>query len=221
MKEPELLTLISTSRRNKSRIHSVNNTWAKHIDHLYYSDHQDLENNIIKVSDDDTYHSNEEKGINILNEFKNLKINNNYVLDFYKWMYFVDDDTFVNYKLVRQMVKSFDEEKVYGYIINKNLDVGNPIFDNQRIPENFSYIAGGTGCFISSKMIKIISEFKNYKFGYADVSFGFNFLEKNIELVNIDNCCRWCNVKSYKNISDIYSFHYINETDMKFLYNLL
>jgi len=40
MKEPELLTLISTSRRNQSRIQSVNNTWAKHIDHLYYSDHQ-------------------------------------------------------------------------------------------------------------------------------------------------------------------------------------
>lgn len=222
MKETELLTLISTSRRNQSRIQSVNNTWAKHVDHLFYSDHQDLENNIIKVSDDDTYPSNEEKGINTLNQLQNLKRNNNYVLDFYKWMYFVDDDTFVNYKLVHRMIKSFDEEKVYGFVINKNSDVGNPIFNNHRIPENFSYIAGGTGCFISSKMVKTISEFKNYKFGYADVSFGFNFLEKNIQLVNIDNCCRDCVAKNYTDISNIYSFHYIStDQDMSFLYNLV
>ena len=60
-----LFVLISTTHKNQERILSVKNTWAKHMDHLYYSDHCDVDNNIIKVSDDDCYTSNEEKGINI------------------------------------------------------------------------------------------------------------------------------------------------------------
>lgn len=216
-----LFSLILTTQHYLNHINAVKNTWGKHIDHIFYSDHEDLNNHIIKVSEDSTYHSNEEKQINVLNAVKNLYFNNQLILDSYKWILLADDDTFVNYKLVYEMLKSFDEDKVYGFILNRNTDVGNPIFNNHKIPEFFSYIAGGTGCFISAKTIKSMHEFKNYRLGYSDVSLGFNFLEKNIELKNIDNCCRWCNVKSYKNISDIYSFHYINETDMKFLYDLL
>jgi len=221
MKDNMLFVLISTTHKNQERILSVKNTWAKHIDHLYYSDHYDIDNNIIKVSDDDSYTSNEEKGINILNSLKNIKKNNGYILDLYKWMYFVDDDTFVNYKLVHQMIKYFDEEKAYGFVINKNSDIGNPIFEHKDIPSDFSYLAGGTGFFISSKIIKRVN-FENFRFGYTDVSMGFNFKNNNIELKNIDNCCRQCDVKSYTDISNIYSFHYIyNHEDMSYLYKLV
>ena len=218
-----LFAAISTTHKYKYRIQSIKDTWAKHIDHLFYSDHHDLNNNIIKVSNNDDYSSNEEKVINIINTLKNIKTNNNIsVLDSYKWIYFVDDDTFVNYKLVYKMIVDFDEHNAYGYILNRNTDKGNPIFDHKDIPFDFSYIAGGTGFFISTQTLKRVGDFKNYRFGYTDVSMGFNFKDKNINLVNIDNCCRDCVVKNYKDISNIYSFHYIlNEQDMTFLYNLV
>jgi|688.fasta_scaffold987895_1 hypothetical protein len=215
-----LFVLISTTHKNQERILSVKNTWAKHMDHLYYSDHYDADNNIIKVSDDDCYTSNEEKGINILNSLKNIKKNNEYILDLYKWMYFVDDDTFVNYKLVFTMIKDFDEDNVYGYILNKNNNTDNPIFKHKDVPSDFSYIAGGTGFFISSKTVKQIN-FKNFKFGYTDVSMGFNFRNNNIKLVNKDNCCRdYSKLNNINDMSHLYSFHYVTTYDsMIFLYN--
>lgn len=218
MNKYSIFSLIMTTHYNSNRINSIKNTWGKHIDHLFYADYENLSQNVIKVSDDDTYHSNEEKQINSLNV---LKHDYTSILESYKWILLSDDDTFINYKLILEMVKYFDEDKVYGYILNEINDKDNLIRKNTNIPLNFSYIAGGNGCFISTKLIKKINIFKNYKMGYSDVSLGFNFIDNNVKLENIDNCCRYySSLNNTYDINKLYSFHYvINEDSMIFLYN--
>lgn len=218
MNNHSIFSLIMTTHHNCIRVDSIKNTWGKHINHLVYGDYEDLNKNIIKVSNDYTYHSNEEKQINCLNIFKQSYIS---ILDSYDWILLADDDTFINYKLIFEMIKNFDEDKVYGYILNEITDIDNPIRKNTNIPLNFSYIAGGNGCFISTKLIKKIDLFKNYKLGYSDVSLGFNFMDNNIKLEHINNCCRYYSkLDTQYNISNLYSFHYVTDDDsMMFLYN--
>jgi len=217
MNNHSIFSLIMTTHHNRIRINPIKNTWGKHIDHLFYADYEDLNKNVIKVSDDDTYHSNEEKQINSLNIFKQSYSS---ILDSYDWILLADDDTFINYKLIFEMIKNFDEDKVYGYILNEITDNDNPIRKNTDIPLNFSYIAGGNGCFISTKLIKKINLFKNYKLGYSDVSLGLNFIDNNIKLEHINNCCRYYSkLDTQYNISNLYSFHYVTDDNMMFLYN--
>lgn len=218
MNDSSVFSLIMTTHHNFNRIDSIKNTWGKHINHLFYGDYEDLNKNIIKVSNDDTYHSNEEKQINCLNIFKKSYVS---ILDSYEWILLSDDDTFINYKLIFQMMKDFDEDKIYGYVLNNTTDSDNPIRKNINIPFNFSYIAGGNGCFISTKLIKKINLFKNYKLGYSDISLGFNFIHNNIKLHHVDNCCRYYSkLDSLYDMSNLYSVHYVtNDDSMMSLYN--
>ena len=91
---------------NPQRYINVTETWGKNVDFFFYSDHEDFDKKIIKVSDRTDYQSNEEKHINIIQ----------YVADNikgYDWYFFCDDDTFVNTKKLESFVIDLDKSCVH------------------------------------------------------------------------------------------------------------
>ena len=174
-KRKQLLYVIMSSSIFKERVDTLKKTWCKNIDYVIYSDHEDVFENIIKVSDRKDYHSNEEKHINMINSLSNL----------YDWYFFCDDDTFVNTKMTDEILKFADKNYVYGNIINQINNPDNPIFIKEMIPKEFVYLEGGAGYLINQFTINKIKPFINYNTGYADVSFGLNLYYNNVKIKDI------------------------------------
>ena len=71
----KILYVILHGSINKERFYNIKETWGSNVDTLFYSDYEELDKNIIKVSNRNDYHSNEEKHINVL-KFVNNNIQN-------------------------------------------------------------------------------------------------------------------------------------------------
>jgi hypothetical protein len=195
----DIVYFILTTHKNKSRHTFLEETWLKGNDYAYYSDAPG--SNTIKVSDDDSYHSNEEKQINILN----FVINNMELK--HPWLCFCDDDTFIYSKNLDNKVKTLDDNMVYGQVLSTHAI--------NRYP------SGGAGWLISSKLLKSIKQFKNYSTGFSDVSLGLNFRDMSIDIKQIDEMHG--QPPAFYNITDPQkhiSFHYIKTAeDFRYLYN--
>lgn len=202
MNECKLLYVIITGSMFKDRVKNIKKTWCKNVDYILYSDHEDNIENIIKVSDRNDYHSNEEKQINMINQLS----------ESYDWFFFCDDDTFVNTKLINKMLNLVNKSYVYAEILNENNNPDNPIFKNPILPIGFNYMAGGSGYLISNETIKKIKPFKNYNVGYSDVSIGLNLYYNNIEIKDM----------SIYNENYKISYHSIKMFDeMNYIFNLV
>lgn len=185
--EETVICFVNTTRKHTDRIENIQKTWFHKIDTVFYSDHEDLENNILKVSNRDDYASGEEKQINVLNRLKNLTDeDDNSLLDLYKWFFFVDDDTFVNVDNLREHLKFFNEDIVYGSIFDSVKDSENPVYKNGVIPKESTFPSGGAGFLVSSKVVRYIGEFKNYNTCCGDVSVGLNFFFNKVEQHNVE-----------------------------------
>ena len=167
----KILICLMTTQKNKDRQNNIKNTWLKNsqVEYLFYSDHEDVEHNIIKVSNRTDYHSNEEKHINCLNYVLQNKLN-------YEWYYFCDDDTFVNVNNLFNFIDKCEKNKIYGSVINYKNSPENPIYN--KILKNIQYPSGGAGYLINNLILKSFEEFKNYNVGFSDVSFGINMHNK-------------------------------------------
>lgn len=172
MKKDRILYVIITGSMFDHRVKSIKKTWCKNINYILYSDHEDVSENIVKVSNRTDYHSNEEKQINMINK----------ITDEYDWYFFCDDDTFVNTRLVDKILNQLDKQYVYSRIINEDNNPDNPVFKNPIVPKGLCYMEGGTGYFISQQTIQKIKPFKNYNVGYADVSIGLNLYYNDVEI---------------------------------------
>lgn len=204
----KILFVILHGLKNKSRYFTIKNTWGKDVDLLFYSDYEDLEKNIIKVSNRTDYHSNEEKHINILKFLENNHKN-------YDWFFFCDDDTFVNTKKLIDNLENFDSRCVNGSVIN-------------CWPKDFTlnYCSGGAGYLIHRSLLDIIS--KNIRVlnsGYSDVTLGLFLRDNNIKSINYD----WFNTQApnfygydFSVAHNYITFHYIKtEDDMINLLNFV
>ena len=180
----------------KHRYDNVMNTWGKNKDVLFYADYNDK--NVIKVSDDVSYNSNEEKHINII---KLLNDNNNYD---YEWFFFCDDDTFVNTTKLENSLDTFDPNFVNGSVIN-----------SWASDFSLSYCSGGAGYLINRNLLGKIN-LKNHKTGWSDVSLGLSLRESKIESLNStlfnSQPPEFYNIE-INDVKNYISFHYIKTED--------
>jgi hypothetical protein len=149
----------------KNRYDNIIKTWGKNVDCIFYSDYEDINKNIFKVSDRKDYNSNEEKHINSLsfvyNNFKN-----------YEWFFFCDDDTFVNTDNLFNFLNDADKNYIHGTVLKGT-------YKNNL---NLEYCSGGAGYLIHINILKIISEnIKILNTGYSDVTLGLFLKENNIK----------------------------------------
>jgi hypothetical protein len=219
----KVICFVLTTKKHSDRIKNVFETWSNDVDTVFYSDHENIEMNVIKVSDRDDYASAEEKQINLLNYIKNLlNGDDKYLLEVYDWIFFVDDDTFVNVKNLKSYIQTIDQNKVYGSIFNSEKDSKNPVYLNGSIPLESKFPSGGAGFLVSSKIIKQIGEFKNYNTMFSDVGAGLNFYYNGVDqvdnsLFNSQNPEFYGHTKMQ--IDKMITYHYIKTfAEMKKLY---
>jgi len=177
----DVICFVLTSINLPDRIKRIENTWAKNIPTVFYSDHEDEHRNIVKVSDRNDYVDAEEKQINVVNQIRGGLKN---VLNEYKWICFCDDDTFINTRVVFEELPYFNELCVYGSIVEYDANPSNQIYRNVQIPIRLKYPSGGAGYFVSTSLLKVSGNFKNYDTGFGDVSMGMNFHHKRVPSVN-------------------------------------
>jgi len=212
-----VICFVNTTKKHVDRIENILKTWAEKIDVVFYSDHSDPENNVIKVSNRDDYASGEEKQINVLNKIPELTDgDDNALLDLYTWVLFVDDDTFINVDNLEKNIEFFDEDKVYGSIFNSDKDSENPMYVNKIIPLDAKFPSGGAGFLVSTKIIEQIKTFSNYHTICGDVSAGLNFYFNQVDQVD-NNLFNSQNPEFYghsdEEILKMISYHYIKTFD--------
>lgn len=222
----KILYAIKTTKKYQNRIDSVLNTWLSDVeDYIFYSDHEDVKNNIIKVCDDDSYGGLEIKGLNFYNILKDIEINNGEkVLDFYEWLFMVDDDTFVNTKMLQKFVETADSKNAYGEIFTYETHSDNPMFSVPTFDKKTKWYSGGAGLLISSEALKKVNYFENYSTRHDDVSVGINLSNFGIELIdsNLFNSQPpefWG--ETDETVVEKITYHHITEDKMKLLYGIV
>jgi len=186
----KILCAIKTGINHKeSRIPVLEETWTKHIDYLYFSDYEDTRYDMIKTTNNSTYVGAGEKGINFLNMLKDIECDDGKILDVYDWIFYVDDDTYVNVHNLVEFAKTADKFKVYGYIFDSEKNPDNPMYERKIISRESRFPSGGAGVLIGSKALKKIPKFELFvvpSFGHDDVDMGLNFEMNNIEQIDPD-----------------------------------
>ena len=204
----KILYVILHTCTRPERYDGIVNSWGKDVDYLFYSDCEDSEKKIIKVSTDNTYSSNEPKHVNVI---KHL-IDNDYQ---YEWFFFCDDDTFINTKKVEREFSIFDDNKINGSILEGTWGKD----------KTLNYCSGGAGYLIKKDLLVQISKsIKSGDSGYSDVTLGLCARELGIENKNIDGFNSQ-NPKYYKRenetIVDMFTYHYIGCDLMVDMYNMI
>jgi hypothetical protein len=215
--EVKVIAFVNTTKKHQDRIDNIIETWANDIDTIFYSDHQDPECGVIKVSNRDDYASGEEKQINVLNKIKDLaNVDDEPLLDVYDWFFFVDDDTFINVENLNKHKEFLDDARVYGSIFNSEKDSENPMYVKGIVPKDAGFPSGGAGFLVSSKTIKLIPTFNNYQTVCGDVSAGLNFHFNGVQQCDLmffnSQKPEFYNHRP-EQIADAITYHYIKTFD--------
>ena len=203
----KILYCVLHSENNHDRYQNVMSTWGKEANVLFLSDHEDKEKKIIKVSNNKSYESGQEKQINGFNFLNSSELK----YDFY---FFCDDDCFVNTKLMDQFISNCDTNHVWGQVCN--------CWDGDR---SLHYALGGAGILFSKEMMSLIGGNLQQKgVIWGDVSLGINLRHRNIQISHSD-LFKSQPPSHYKindtEIKNYITFHYIKTRDeMEKLYNL-
>ncbi len=162
-----ILYVILHGASSKDRYENIVETWGKDKNIIFYSDYEDLDKKIYKVSNRTDYHSAEEKHLNVITLIKEKFAS-------YDWFFFCDDDTFVNTKNLEN--ENFDKNFIHGYVITGEWphDVTLP------------FCSGGAGYLVSKEnLFKIAENIFIPHTGTSDVSFGV--IVKNCNLYFLNN----------------------------------
>jgi hypothetical protein len=182
---------------DKERAENIKKTWGDNVDLLFYGDIKDIDNDMFKVTDRTDYNSNEEKFCNMFN------IINTYYGN-YEWFFFCDNDTFVNTKLLFEKIDEFDENYIYGQVIN-----------TWPQDKTLHYLSGGAGFLISGKLIDTLNkDIEILGTNYSDVTFGKYIRENNLKMKHSElfksQLPEYYNIE---NIKDYITFHYVKTYD--------
>jgi len=200
----EILIFILHCEKYKDRVSYIKEYYSKFIsvDFVFYSDYEDIGNNVLKVSYSSDYSSNEIKHINILNLIKDSGI-----YEKYKLIFFVDDDTFINMNKFVSICTKFQNEIndkywMCGQMLCKENNNDNPVFKKHP---RLQYLSGGAGYLMKSNLFNYIPKFKMHFTNYADFTLGLNLLNySNIKLHD-----------SKMFHSQKYEYYNINRADLK------
>lgn len=203
----KILYCILHTEKNFNRYQNIISTWGKNVDFVFLSDNEDEEKKIIKVSDNKSYESGQEKQINGLNYLHSLGLD----YDFY---FFCDDDCFVNTKQMNNFISDCATNCVWGQVCN--------CWDSDR---TLHYALGGAGILISKEIMSYLEgKLKQKSVPWGDVSLGINLRHRNIEVKNSDLFkSQPPNHYGINNeeIRNFITFHYIkSHEEMEKLYNL-
>lgn len=202
----KILFLILTTEKYKDRQDNILKTWGKDVDILFYSEHTDMCRNVVKVCDEN---SAEIKQCFI---FKFLENYNNK----YDWYFFCDDDTFVNTKLIINMLDTFPKDSVTG----KNIK------GNWAVQPNLDYPSGGAGFLIHKTILPKFYNINSYNTTWSDVTVGLKMLNESIKINNSELFMWFSNddireFVSLENVNKYITFHYINSFEkMNSLYEI-
>jgi hypothetical protein len=217
----KIICFVLTTQKYLPRIQRVKNTWGRDIPTMFYSDHSDESNNIIKVTDNSDYYNTDTKQINIINM---LSESYSHILNSYDWILFCDDDTFVNVNRLREDIIFFEYSCIYGNLLTYQRHPTNPIYNKPGIPSDLEYPSGGSGFCMSTSLIKTCGRLTDYKPGFSDVNLGLNAYYKNIPILHHihfnGNTPELCNHDESK-IKKAITYHYIvDDAKMQYLYDL-
>lgn len=222
----KILFAIKTTQKYETRVNALFDTWLSTVDdYIFYSEHEDLDKNIIKVCDDGSYGGLEIKGLNFFNMLSEIETEDGQkILDYYDWIFFVDDDTFVNQKKLKEFIKTCDPTKAYGEIFTHETHPSNPLYLNPQFNKLTTWYSGGAGLLISTNSLKKVEYYENYNSRHDDVSIGINLINNGIKLVNSELFRSqppefWGDSDEDVNVKITY--HHIDENKMYQLYSLL
>lgn len=227
----KILYALKTTKKYETRRKSQLETWLFGIEnYVYYSDHEDIDNNIILASHDCTYQGLLEKSLYFYNNLGNIIINNcnTSILNFYDWIFIGDDDTFVNVKNMEKLLKTCDDTCAYGYLMTPEKDPQNMVWKDfphvWKSGEN--YLSGGGGILVSTKSLKKVNEFVDYGINpaFEDCTICLNFIRNGINLID---CSAFHATKpemygqTDRDIIDNITYHHISDERMYTLYEYL
>lgn len=222
----KVLFAIKTTKQYESRVDAIFNTWLKGVeDYIFYSEHKDTNKNIIKVCDDGSYGGLEIKGLNFFNLLPNIETDSGEkILDIYDWVFFVDDDTFVNVNMLNEFIQTANKNVAYGEIFTYETHPSNPMFSVPTFNKNTKWYSGGAGLLIHTSSLKKVDYFENYNTRHDDVSIGINLGKSGIQFVD-SNLFRsqppefWGDQDT--EVLKKITYHHITEVRMCELYSLL
>lgn len=222
-----------TCESNKTRMDTIIDTWSKGYEITFLSDKK-INNNTISFD----YLPSDYASIYLryIEYFKCLKKDD---LKF-DWYMFTDDDTFVNLNNIKKLLEDKDPNDLitFGHTGKLHKDgtdadgvqTGFPlgsIKGDATLP--LTYYSGGAGFILSKKSMEKIIDYVqngvNIPFCYnGDVTFGFWLVNNQIKINDIKGFW-WTNPQELnhgiEHLVECYSYHYIDEKNMKNLYEKL
>lgn len=175
-----VLFVIKSCKKYESRVDAQLKTWLKDIkDYIVCSDHENKLKNIIKVTDKKEYAELEDKSLAIFNYLKN-----DYSLrDRYKWIMFIDDDTYVNTKNLEKFITQLDDKYAYGYIWDCFKDKENYLCTTKDFDKSTRWFDGGAGLLFGTRYLNRLNLNKKNVY-FEDLAISLNFKESGIELIH-------------------------------------
>lgn len=162
--------VLKTSHKYVDRVEKCLATWLRDLDYVCLTDHITGKFNEISGSENDTYNSNEEKTITLMNLIRETDLYNDY-----DWLIFIDDDAILNVKYFEYLLPFLDKTKFYGLWMN-----GCPMKPELPFP------SGGASYFISPAFIKNMKPMTKPHWssgGTEDVVVG-NWLDENDQKIH-------------------------------------
>lgn len=169
-----LISIISTRKYLESRIELIQKTWLKDVEnYVIISDYTDESINTFKITEDTTYESNVEKN------FKSFDFFYNNYSDF-DWYMNLDDDTFLNYKKLKECLQSYSTEEIFM--------LGRINYGSLPDDTSLNYCSGGAGYVFNRKTLEMLKTITNdyNKSRFADANVGMFCRDHNIKLIDND-----------------------------------
>lgn len=214
--EHKILCCILHTENQPERYKAIEQTWGKRIDHMYYSDHDDPDKNIVKVSEYNDYRSCVDKNARVFNILLEDNRYNNY--DYYL---FVDNDTYVNEVKLNSVVRKnyFDKDSIHGDIVNYNAHLGAPVIAH-----------GGAGYLMHKSVVEKMKKCPLYQdVKWSDMNISLYAIDRGIEIKDhkgFNSCNGTYDAAKrngitfleqlenwFPNANDHFTFHKINTVD--------
>ena len=162
--------ILKTSHKYVDRVEKCLATWLKDLDYVCLTDNITGKFNEFSGSENDTYYSNEEKTITLVNLIRETDLFNDY-----DWLVFIDDDAILNVNYFEYLLPFLDKTRFYGLCMN-----GCPGKPSLLFP------SGGASYFISPAFIKNMKPMVKPHWtggGTEDVVVG-NWLDENDQKIH-------------------------------------